>query len=380
MLTKCPECELQVSDKAVFCPHCGYPFQNQTKNPTRGKSRLRLPNGFGQITKITSKPMRNPWRVMVTVGKNPDTGRPICKLLKPQAYFASYQAAYTALVKYNQNPYDLDSEATLKEVFDRWTNEHFTDESSKSSVTYNQAIWRKLEPLHNVPIRSIRIRNIRECIEGADTTANLKKRAKSLLSVLFDFAIRYELTDRNYAREYKLSDNLLRETRSIKEPHKAFSDEEISILWKNADDKTAQMILVQIYMGWRPQELCLLEAKNIKDGSICGGMKTDAGKNRIVPIHSKIEFLIKPKGKYIFGGQGYRMYYENFNDLMERLNIKNHRPHDPRKTFVTLAKRFGIDEYAIKRIVGHKIKDVTEAIYTERDISWLKGEIEKIQV
>lgn len=31
MLLKCPECELQVSDKAVNCPHCGYPMQNEGK-------------------------------------------------------------------------------------------------------------------------------------------------------------------------------------------------------------------------------------------------------------------------------------------------------------------------------------------------------------
>ena len=380
MLTTCPECSLQVSDKAAFCPHCGYPFQNQTKNPTRGKNRMRLPNGFGQITKITSKPMRNPYRVMVTVGKNPSTGRPICKLLKPNAYFPSYQAAYSALVKYNRSPYELDSKTTLEEIYERWTKEHFTEDTSKYSIAYNKTLWRKLEPLHTVPVSEIRIRNIRECIEGSDTTPSIKKRARSLLSMLFDYAIRYELTDRNYAREYKLSDNLLREASRTKTQHKAFCDEEIAILMNNLDDETAQMVIVQIFMGWRPREICLLEAKNIKDGFICGGLKTEAGKNRMVPIHSGIQHLIKPHGKYVFREQSYQTYYNSFNELMDRLNITGHRPHDPRKTFVTLAKRAGMDEYAIKRIVGHKIKDVTEAVYTERDLDWLKEEIEKIKL
>ena len=31
MLLKCPECELQVSDKAMVCPHCGYPMNPDTK-------------------------------------------------------------------------------------------------------------------------------------------------------------------------------------------------------------------------------------------------------------------------------------------------------------------------------------------------------------
>jgi uncharacterized membrane protein YvbJ len=26
-LVNCPECGQQVSDKAAFCPHCGYPFK-----------------------------------------------------------------------------------------------------------------------------------------------------------------------------------------------------------------------------------------------------------------------------------------------------------------------------------------------------------------
>ena len=31
MLIICPECELQVSDKAINCPHCGYPMKGQQR-------------------------------------------------------------------------------------------------------------------------------------------------------------------------------------------------------------------------------------------------------------------------------------------------------------------------------------------------------------
>lgn len=37
-----------------------------------------------------------------------------------------------------------------------------------------------------------------------------------------------------------------------------------------------------------------------------------------------------------------------------------------------------LDEYAIKYLVGHNIRDITEKVYTERDIEWLRSEIEKI--
>ena len=53
-LIKCPECDLQVSDHAIACPHCGYPINTKVAKQQQSKSRRkkRLPNGFGQITKI----------------------------------------------------------------------------------------------------------------------------------------------------------------------------------------------------------------------------------------------------------------------------------------------------------------------------------------
>lgn len=92
MLIKCPECDLQVSDKATFCPHCGYPLQpdiKQRKPRSKNNKRRRLPNGFGQISEIKNRNLRNPFRAMVTVGKT-STGRPICKPLKPESYFPTY--------------------------------------------------------------------------------------------------------------------------------------------------------------------------------------------------------------------------------------------------------------------------------------------------
>ena len=46
---------------------------------------------------------------------------------------------------------------------------------------------------------------------------------------------------------------------------------------------------------------------------------------------------------------------------------------------MTLAKRYAVNEYAIKRIVGHVIDDLTERVYTERPMEWLSDEIEKIK-
>ena len=119
MLTKCPECGLPVSDKAISCPHCG-PFagllaladymKNDKKKSARKKpKRRRLPNGFGQISELKGQNLRKPFRAMVTIGKT-DEGKPICKLLQPQAYFETYNDAYQALMKYNKDHHSLNNQ------------------------------------------------------------------------------------------------------------------------------------------------------------------------------------------------------------------------------------------------------------------------------
>ena len=76
----------------------------------------------------------------------------------------------------------------------------------------------------------------------------------------------------------------------------------------------------------------------------------------------------------------YDKYNYRFEKTMEILNINTaHRPHDPRVTFVTMGKKAGVDEYALKEMVGHSIQDITESTYTVRDVEWLRSDLEKIQ-
>jgi len=59
--------------------------------------------------------------------------------------------------------------------------------------------------------------------------------------------------------------------------------------------KYADWILIQCYMGWRPQEIATirLDEINLDEWYIQAGMKTEAGKQRIVPIHTKVRELVK---------------------------------------------------------------------------------------
>lgn len=411
MLTTCPECQLQVSDKAVVCPHCGFPLQSQavvptTPTPRKRNKRRRLPNGFGQITEIKNRNLRKPFRVLVTIGKTAE-GRPICKLLQPQAYFETYNEAYTALLKFNKNPFEISDSVTMNELYENWISS-YSKKVGEGNIITTRSAWKYAAPLYDLRIRSVRIPQLKNILVNGEftdsrgkrhtTTPSIQNTLKKTFNLMFDYAVENELTDKNYARLFRIPNEAPTEMVNNVRPHTSFSDEELHTLWNSIDlDPTIEIILVQCYSGWRASELLQLKLTDIDlDQQIMiGGAKTAAGKQRIVPIHPRIFHLVQKRYLhaksngfeypfYIPTSDGayrkpyYGLYARQFSITVELVGIAPHNSHDCRKTFVTRAKAVGMDEYAIKRLIGHHIKDLTERVYTDRSIEWLRSELKKI--
>lgn len=385
MLTKCPECELQVSDKAIVCPHCGYPLKSEDKQKRRPRQnrRKRLPNGFGQISEIKGKGLRKPFRAMVTVGKT-EEGRPICRLLKPESYFETYNDAYAALIEYNRNPYDFSNDITMAELYERWSEQHFKKLASKDSIKNISCKWIYCKPIYNHKVQEIRVRHLKTMIEEMNASDIVKARVKMLLNMLLDYAVEYEIIEHNYARDFKVGS---RNALSNPNAHHTFTKEEMDTIWSHAGDSLwIDMILIQCYSGWRPIELCQLRTDDIDlvSKSMIGGTKTEAGRNRKVPIHDRIypiieKYVKESASEYLFGEINYSKYRREFASALAKIGITGHTAHDCRVRFVTDAKSCGMDEYAIKLIVGHAINDITEKVYTKRDFEWLTSEMKKLR-
>ena len=374
---------------------------------------MRRANGTGNIYKMKGGKRRKPWRVRVTVGweLNPKTGR--CKQnLKTLGYYASRAEAEAALVAYQECPYDLNTkDITFKELYEQWTEDYFKKLTSISSERTITSAYRYCSGLYNMKMRDIRIYHLQECMDkgyiipdrGKEkgqkryASACTKGRIKSMFNLMFDWAYAREIVDRNYARAFELDkETKIKQVRE-KRKNTIFSNEEIDLLWKNVDKIAfVDMVLCGIYSGWRPQELAILKIKDIdlELQVMYGGMKTDAGKDRCVPIHPLIQPLMEKRyaeakelgSNYLFndinGQQGIYMTYDKyrgrFNKVVERLQM-DHHPHETRHTFITKAKRVRMEEYILKRIVGHAINDNTEKTYTHREIEELKAEMRKIE-
>ena len=109
-----------------------------------------------------------------------------------------------------------------------------------------------------------------------------------------------------------------------------------------------------------------------------GGMKTEAGKNRIVPIHPLILDLIKKrmeeKEDSLLEMSTLNFGYQ-YKKIMAKLGM-NHIVHETRHTFRSMLDSAGGNKICIDLIMGHSIQGGTgEKIYTHKTVEELKNTI-----
>lgn len=68
-------------------------------------------------------------------------------------YYATREQAMIALVNYNENPYDLDTEnITFTEVYEKWSEQYFNTLSNPSSIRTVKAAYAYCNDLYNMRI------------------------------------------------------------------------------------------------------------------------------------------------------------------------------------------------------------------------------------
>lgn len=348
---------------------------------------MKLPNGYGSVYRLPGN-RRKAYRVIISQGYiHDDNGIRLKR--ETLGYYSTKKEALEALTSFNENPYDIKAESiTFQEVYSKWSEEHFQTLNNKSAIRTYNAAFNHSKPLHDMRFKDIKVRHLEGTIRNANVGDATKARMKSMYNLIFRYAIKHDIVDKNYA---ELCNAVKVEKKNIKVP---FSSDEVNKLWNQIDQVPfIDMVLIGIYTGFRPIELVSIKNKDIdfEKGYIIGGTKTEAGRNRIVPIHPKIEHLIKyrfnEENEYLFNDYNkltkevspltYDKYRGRFKKVMLAVGM-THNPHETRHTFITQAKYCNVNEYILKKIIGHEISDITESVYTHRSIETYIEEIAKI--
>ena len=367
---------------------------------------------------VTYDRRRKRYRARVTIGweTNEETGRTKQIVKTLGSNYKTKGEATSALAEYLKNPYDLNNkDITFEQLYKKWFDEYI-DTDEHESIKYRvKAAYKYCSLIYKKKFREITIIDMKDCIYKGTATCvrgkykgqqrlaspQSKEIIKYLFNHIYDYALEARLVERNYAREFTLDKKVFQEKEKNYKSKVPFSKEEIDKLWKSIEFVPfADMIVYACYSGWRPTELIKLKIKDVdlKNGFVKGGMKTSAGKNRLVPIHPLVSSIVEKYYKeaksvgsdYLFNdvnnkfgiGLSYDQYLSRFNKVMNALHFRTEiTPHYTRHTFITKAKsrEVNMNEYVLKIIVGHDVGDLTEHVYTHRELNDLKEEMCKIK-
>lgn len=338
---------------------------------------MKMPNGFGSVCKLSGN-RRRPYIVKKTVGWN-DKGHPIIDVI---GYAATREEGMMLLSDYNRNPWDVDrAKITLAELFELWKEKKApklgdSNRSSLFSAYNNYCIG-----LANHPYKVIKAYQMQETIDTCGKAYATQAAIKNIWGHLDRFALELDIINKCYSD--LLTSDPVPETKK-----RPFTDDEVDKIWKHHAESWVDSLLVFLYSGWRISELLGIKKTDVDldAGTMQGGVKTKAGKGRIVPIHSKIRPFIEARmaepGTHLFGYKGkvcttsqYRIIWD---DLMKSLEL-DHTPHECRHTFRTRLDAAGANQKCCDLLMGHVSKDTGNRVYNHKNLEELRATIELIK-
>ncbi|MCL2213038.1 MAG: tyrosine-type recombinase/integrase [Oscillospiraceae bacterium] len=336
---------------------------------------MRNPNGYGSVVKLSGN-RRRPYHVRKTVGFN-EKGHPVYQTLD---YTTTREEGMILLATFNKNPWDVDkANMTLSALFELWL-ERKAVKFGRSNQSSMKSVYQHCKSLWSYKYTDIKAYHMQDTIDYCGCGYSTQGAIKALWGHLDKFALELDITTRNYSS--------LLQSAPIPETSKSpFSEDEIKAIWQMQSMTWADSVLFLLYTGFRVSEMLDLrkDAVNLVEGTITGGTKTKAGKDRVVPIHSLIRHIIENRmsedGEYLFSNKGkhsavatYRMVW---NEVMRKAAMQ-HTPHDCRHTFRSRLDSAGANKRCIDLMMGHKSKDVGERVYTHKTLDELRAAIELV--
>ena len=348
---------------------------------------MKNPNGYGSVSKLSGN-RRRPFWVRKTIGWN-DKGHPVYETI---GYTVTREEGNILLAQYNNDPWDVDkAKITLDELFELWKEKKMI-KLGKSNQGSLRSAYKHCKKYSKMRYKEIKAYHMQDSIDNCGKGYSTQGAIKNLWGHLDKLALELDVISRCYS-DLLTSDPIPETNRD------RFSDEEIEAVWNMYEEfqtgkdfetlpvEWIDSVLVFLYSGFRISELLNMKVVNINldDGTFLGGVKTKAGKGRIVPIHPLILDIVKDRIKqgneYLLTLNGKKVsqtYYRDYwKKLMDYMDIEK-TPHECRHTFESKLDSAGANRKCIDLMMGHKSKDVGNRVYNHKTLQELKDAIELV--
>lgn len=302
---------------------------------------MKRANGTGSVVRLSGR-RRRPWAVRVSC--RDEAGRTVQRAI---SYHARAADAQSALEEYNRahRVSEPAADMTVAQAFAGWSAREYR-KLSKGSITSHNA---------------------------------------ALIKALNRYAMERDAISKDYSAYLDIPQA------EIKHPRGALTDRQVEALARLAAAGVpySDTALMLCYTGFRINEfLSLTRASYHEEGNyLQGGLKTQAGRERIVPVHPRIApylaaWLEKGGAAIVCRSDGKALrdseYRRIFAGLMARIGAEGVTPHWCRHTFATRLHAAGVDPLTVKWLMGHSTRADITAHYTHRTLEVLRSGIQRL--
>ena len=361
----CKKCKKEIPEESIYCNHCGAKQIRERSSHKRG-------NGQGTVYKDKN----GKWIADYTIGWD-DVGGVQKRKRRKKRGFATKNEALAYLPNLMQDLPQQDMNVKFKDLYKKWLDGH-TEKVTQSTINCYKSAYKYFSTLYYVEVAKIRTEHMQKCIDECPHGKRTRENMKALGTSLWRYAMQLDIVDRNYA-EYLY---IKKEETAEKI---AFSKAQLDTMWANVEAvPNLKYVLTLCYTGMRLSEMlgAMTESYDSKDGYFVTGVKTDAGKNRVITISPKIRpfFVEYGKGKHLFtelSAKKFRsdIYYPALQavglDALDEKGDHIYTPHCCRHTFATLMKNVPAPPTDKQKLIGHAKFEMT-AHYTHTDLESLK--------
>ena len=345
---------------------------------------MKNPNGYGSVYKLSGK-RRKPWVAMTPARIYPGE---IDKKKTLIGCFATRSEAMLALSAWHNTgslaPIDKE-DITLRQLYKEYISLPRFKNLSRETQNCYHAAWKHMEQIADNKVKDLRTAHYQVPINHASSqnkSLSTLQKIRAFEGMLCSYAVQNDIVQKNYASFVVLP-------KAEQKEKVPFSDLELKKIEEAAKEgfMYADLILIMCYTGWRINEFLSLTPFNFDsvNHTLTGGSKTEAGKNRVVPVSDKIlpyvnKWIEKGGETIVCREQNKKLvkvtdkyFRENwYYPTLEALDLPKLTPHATRHTFASMLHRGGADKWDIQRLMGHSSIDVTNKVYTHVDIEQLK--------
>jgi len=390
----CTRCKKETVQGASFCPWCG-------KKQAAGKRARTKSRGNGTGCAYYDSVHRY-WVAQVVDGyREPeDKEKQLIPIKKTKAGFKRREdaLAYCAELKAKQQDAP-ELSMTLRQIYDEWEPKYSKRIDPSTAAGYRAAFnW--YAPLHDRRIRAITADDLQACMDACDKGKRTHQNMKVVAGLLWKYA-----KDKHIVAQIE-SENLFT-GRGKSKKRDALTDIEVEkIRQAIGSERYAEYIYALCYLGYRPGEMLELRKDQVLDHEgrlfLVEGKKTEAGIGRTVPVHAKIEEIIRSRlyvpgtdlifPQYTFSRdqkrlfRGFSQMSDNyfremvFRPILGRLGLDTSKvPYGARHTFSNKLKNATGDDRDKAALIGHSDYTFTQTHYQSTDLDELAAVMDSIK-